>query len=942
VAGPSGNATSVPIRLRDLGSLLIEVGDVQTTAGGVKPARILSALLVNANRRVSQDALVTAVWGDQADQSTGTLVSHIWRLRKVMEPHRSARQAPTYLVNDSGGYRLIVNSENADSLRFAQLADQGDDLLLSGDPQRALGRYDLALELWRGRPFDAVADDEWAAAPVARLEELYAHVHEQRVEALLRTGDPERAIVALEDLVARLPFRERLWSQLMLSFYRAGRIEEALRTYRRVRELLLDDMGLEPGLELRELHQRMLEQDPALSPERPARLQQGPERPPQVHLPVRLSSLVGRETELDRLARLLRRCPLVTLVGAAGCGKTRLAIEVARAAAPQAPDGVWFVDLTAVEDPDAVVDTVVSTIGIAAGPVGGGTAALRGYLRDRRLLLVLDNCEHVLPAVRRLLDELLSEDAECRILATSREPVGIDGEVLWTLAPLDVRAGDDGPSSAARLFLSKAETVDPLFDLTPDTAADVEGICAAVDGLPLAIELAAGRIRSASLAEIRREVTVDLAALARVGYERVEHHQTVEVSVEWSVRLLADRERTVHSRLSVLPGVFTVEAARAVAGWEPVSPRDVPGLLAQLVHRSLLEVVPADRPGRPTRFRQLATVRAHAARMLAAAGEGDQVLDRRTAWLRELADRRPPYTSEDTAGWYAQVEDNHDTVAAVLQRSLVDRPDPVGVHLTARLTQYWFHRERLTEGARWMDAALALPDADPGDRALTRLAQAYTLALRDRTDLAEPLVREALRADRVDATELVVGLVACAWCAWVRDSPGLDFVDAQVRSRAGDDPALVLYADLLDAKTALRTDGPAAVGPRAAELLRRSLDRDNLYVAWLSAWLGVMCALFTADAATGRDLLRRIADYSRRLGGTLAANTVEFEANFAVLAGELQEAVRLFGRARELAFRAGTPWPISPATEAMLAQVRSALAAPEFEQAWREGAAAAA
>ncbi|MEV4517887.1 BTAD domain-containing putative transcriptional regulator [Dactylosporangium sp. NPDC049525] len=928
-----------PLRLRDLGSLRIDVDGVETTAGGAKPARILSTLLINANRRVSSDGLLQAVWGEQATASAAhTLNSHVWRLRQVMEPHRAPRQPPTYLVNDTGGYRLIVNPDNVDSLRFTQLAEQGDDLLLSGDPARALDRYGRALQLWRGQPFEAVADEEWAAAPIARLTELYAHVNEQRVEALLRIGERDRAIVALEELTARLPYRERLWSQLMLALYQSGRIEEAVGAYRRARELLLDDMGLDPGPELQRLHQRILEQDPTLAPAPAAAPARPPSRAPQLHLPVRLSALIGREAELERLTRLVQRYPLVTLVGAAGCGKTRLAIEVARTAATGSPDGVWFVDLAAVEDPDAVVDAVVSTIGIEARPVGGAAAAVRSYVRDRQVLMVLDNCEHVLPAVRRLLEELLTEDAQCRMLATSREPVGIDGEVLWSLAPLTVRAAADGPSPAAQLFRSKAESLDPTFELTAATAGDVDAICVAVDGIPLAIELAAGRIRSASPAEIRREVTADLAALARVGHQPVEHHQTVDLSIEWSTRLLPEQERTLHTRLSVLPGVFTVEAARAVAGFDPVPPGEVPTLLAQLAHRSLTAVVPADRPGRPTRFRQLATVRAHAARMLATTGDEDLALERRTAWLRELTDRRPGVRTEDTDGWYARVEDNHDTVAAVLHRTLVDEPEPAGTHLTARLAQYWFYWGRMTEGTRFMDAALTASDADPADLALTRLAQAYALALRDRADLAAPLIHEALRsAAAVDTDELVNGLVGAAWCAWVRDSTSLDFIDAEVRARAGNDPATTLYADLLDAKTALRADGPAAVGARAAELLHRSLHQGNLQAAWLCAWLGVLCALLVGDPATGRDLLRRIDDYHRRLGGTLTANLVEFEANFAVLAGGLLEAARLFGRARQLAFRAGTPWPISPATEPMLTQLRAALPPGEYEQAWREG-----
>lgn len=935
-----------PIRFLDLGPLRVDVAGAEHTAGGAKPARILSTLLVNANRRVSVDALLLAVWGESpADSATNTLESHVWRLRRLLEPRRGPRQPPTYLVNDSGGYRLVVNPDNADSLRFAQLAEQGDDLLVTGAADRALRQYERALHLWRGRPFEAVADEQWAAAAVARLDEVHAQVNEQQVEALLALGERDRAIALLEELTVTNPFRERLWSQLMLALYQVGRVEEALNTYRRARTALLDEIGLEPGAELRELHQRMLAQDPALAPTAPPTVAASP-RPPrtaEIHLPVRLSGLIGRDAEFERLTRLVGRTRLVTLVGAAGCGKTRLAIEVARAAAPGAPDGVWFLDLTAVEDPETLVDTVVSALGLAAPAVGGALTTLRSYVRDRQLLLLFDNCEHVLPAVRQVLDELLAEDGQLHILATSREPVGIDGEVLWTLAPLSTSddATDHGLSlsPAAQLFVSKAEGVDPSFELTHAARADVESICSAVDGLPLAIELAAGRIRSASLAEICRQVVADPARLARLGYERVEHHRTVDLSIEWSARLLSEPERAAHARLSVLPGVFTVEAATAAAGFDPVRPDDVPELLAQLTHRSLLAAVPAARSGEPSRFRQLATVRAHAARALSAAGLTGQVGERRRAWLRELLAARPTVARADTHGWYACLEHNHDTLAAALQHSLVDEPDPFGVHLTAQVRMYWLYWKRMIEGARWTELALGQHAADPADRALTQLGAAYAYAARDRADLAEPLIRQALaHADAVDPHELAHALVSVAWGAWVRQDSSLGFVDDEVRARAaGGDPTIGLYADVLAAKSALASDGPRAAGAFAAELLQRSLRQGNLAAAWLCGWLGVVCAVLTADPETGMELLPRVGEYHHRLGGTLTANLLEFQGDFAVLAADLPRGVELFARARTLAFRAGTLWPIAAATGALLARARRELPRELYEQSWRVG-----
>jgi predicted ATPase/DNA-binding SARP family transcriptional activator len=961
------------LRLHDLGTLGIEVGGVDSPIRGRKPARILATLLVNTNARVSIDTLVDAVWGEQASASAlGTLETHIWRLRKLLEPQRRRGTEPAYLVNDSLGYRLVVNPDNADSLRFAQLSEQGDRLLASGEPDRALRRYELALTLWRGRPFESVADEEWAMPSVARLEGLHAQVHEQRIEALLRTGAADQAARELEVVIARLPYRERLWSQLMLGLYQAGRVEEALAAYRRAREILLDSLGLEPGPQLRELQQQILDRDPRLAPiparavapqarqsdeaevdgqvdaHRPSHTSEPAEQPSdagrEVHLPSRLSALVGRSAELERIGRLVRSSQLVTLVGPAGSGKTRLAIEVARAATSLAPDGLWFIDLAAVDDPAMVVDTVMSTIGIEQPLVGTIAAALGSYARDRQILLLIDNCEHLLAGVHRLFDVLLSKDSQCRVLATSREPVGLDGEVLWTLAPLAVRENPqpgEAASPAAELFLARARSADPLFEATDEALADIEKICAAVDGLPLAVELAAGRIRSASLAEVHRQVSTELAGLGRAGYAPTPHHRTVELSIEWSARLLSDAERAAHARLSVLPGFFTVDAARAVIAGPSARTEDVPDLLTQLVHRSLLAVVRGG-ADTATRFRQLATVRAHASHALATAGETGSVLSCRTEWVAELVAARPAPEAEDLAGWHEQIERNHDTVAATLQHTLHDRPDPLGVRLAGQLESYWLLQARVPEGERWLQAALAQQDAPIADLATVELTLALLLAWRSRPDQVLPLVRRALRTtDTMDRRLLARILAATAWWMSLRDDSGSDFIDAEVRSLIDDDPVIEAWADLLTAKTAASSVGPIVTGARAVELIDRSESLGNVHAAWLAARLAARSAMIAADPAAGRPLLQRVIALHRRLGGQLTADLVEWEAAFTSLAGDYHRAAELFGQASTLAFRAGTRWPLATYGEREFARVRRELPDAQFESAWQHGAAVA-
>lgn len=961
----------------DLGVLGLEIGGVDSAIRGSKLARILATLLVNANRRVSIDTLLEIVWGEQVSESSlATLETHIWRLRKLMEPQRVRGAAPTYLVNDNLGYRLVANPDNVDSLRFAQLAEQGDRLLASAEAERALGRYELALALWRGRPFEPVADDEWAAAPIARLEGLYWQLHEQRVEALLRTGATDQAVREAEALIIRLPYRERLWSQLMLGLYQAGRVEEALAAYRRAREVLLDTLGLDPGEQLHALHQRILDRDPALAtPKRPTvdvavpasptsttALSASAERPEpnklaeqveqlgeiagEVHLPARLSALVGRAAELDRISRLVARSRLVTLVGVAGSGKTRLAIEVARGAASLAPDGVWFIDLAAVTDPAMVVDTVLSTVGIQQLPVGTPLAALRSYVRDRPVLFLVDNCEHVLPGVYQLFDALLGEDSQCRILATSREPVGLDGEVLWTLAPLAVQDDADPrdrPSPAAELFLARAISADSSFEATKQSLAEVEAICAAVDGIPLAIELAAGRIRSASLAEVHQQVSTELASLSRAGYVGTEHHRTVELSIDWSVRLIPDAERLVHARLSVLPGFFTVEAARAVAGADSIPAENIHGLLNQLVHRSLLAVIPGDANTQPTRFRQLATVRAHAIHALAAADATRSSLDRRNQWVAELVSTRPAPEAEDVTGWHERIEINHDTVAATLQDTLHDRPVPLGVRLAGQLESYWFLQGRVSEGERWVQAALAQHDAPAADVATAELTLAFILALRGRPDQSVPLVRRALeKAEAGNPRLLAHQLALTAWWMYVGEEPAHDIADAAVRALARDDPVIEAWADFLAAKTALAIDGPIATGACAIEVVDRSERIGNIHAAWLAGRLAGRAAMIAEDPVSGLRLVRRVLALHRRLGGRHTADLLAFEAAFRAMADDFEQATTMFGQASTLAFRTGIRWPIAIFGEVQMARIRQALSNEEFEAAWQAGVALAA
>ena len=377
------------MQFRDLGPLVVETDDVERTPGGTRPAVILAVLLANANRRVSTDALIDAVWGEHASPRAGsTLESHIWRLRQVLEPGRARREAPTVLIGETGGYRLLARSDQVDSMRFDQLAEQLRHLPVDsvGAALQVVERCDDALGLWRGDAYDSLTDYGQLASIARRLEEVRAEVGERRIAALLAADKPEQALADLVPLLEAAPFREGLWAHRMLALYRTGRGEAALHAFRDARRTLLDEVGLEPGRQLHDLQHRILEHDDALllsrsvvaltavvtgaaAPEVPA--------PDVAHLPAITTDLIGRDRDLGRLQELIPETGLITIIGAAGCGKTRLAIEAAAATALNFPDGVWFVDLTSIDQAELVIEVVGATLGLSSPVVGSPLDGLR-------------------------------------------------------------------------------------------------------------------------------------------------------------------------------------------------------------------------------------------------------------------------------------------------------------------------------------------------------------------------------------------------------------------------------------------------------------------------------------------------------------------------------------------------------------------------------------
>ena len=922
-------------RFRDLGPLAVEADGVEASPTG-RPALALALLLIHANRRVSADALREALWGEATGKrAASTLESHMFRLRKVVEPDRAAGQAPSVVVSEPGGYRLVVAPDQVDSLRFAVLASDAAELLRSGQPERARRKSEEALALRRGRPFEPASDQEWAAAAVSRLEEVHAQLCETHVEALLGCGDPESALRELEPVLAEHPLRERLWGQRMLAAFRCGRVDEALDAYRRVRRTLLDELGVEPGRELRDLQARILADDEGLVGA-PARTP-APERTP-VNLPRRHGSLIGREEELGEVLALCSDHPLVTLVGAAGCGKTRLAVEAAAAGTDEFVDGIWFVDLTAAGRDAEVVDTVVSTLGLAPAPAGSPTDAVRMAVRDRRMLLVLDNCEHVLDGVAELVDALHVPGAELAILATSREPLQVDPEVVLVLEPLATSPADSGTTEdvpAVRLFLDRMAGPLPTDRSRAEQLALVAAICRSVDGVPLAVELAAGRTRAYGLEEIAAQVAHDPAALRQLrrGPSRQE---TVRSAVEWSYRMLTATEQLVHRRTAVVPGPFTADAAARVAG---VDRADVDDVLVGLVHRSMLGALGPTRPGGPSRFAQLTTIRAHGQHELASLHEAEATARARDARVAELVGARPRLGHPDERRWFQALDDDLAAVRATLHHTLALTDDPLGCRLVGQLTMFWYHHGLVPEAGRWFALARGVPTASALDRALVLFGVAVERALAQRMDVADPLIAEALRVgeDRTPDEDVRFGEGLLELAGGVQLAN--DFAGAADLARRAlgiadrhDDEGLALIAR---ARLAMLPGDPAATA--SAPEIYAAAEAGNHYAAHLAATAATLAAVARGDAATGLEWSDRILALHRRHEIGQAPVVLEMRANLLTMVGRPLEAVRLYAAARAHNRRAGLPWPSRDITAALLARAADLLDRTRYEDAWRSG-----
>ncbi|MEU7853818.1 BTAD domain-containing putative transcriptional regulator [Nonomuraea sp. NPDC049141] len=834
------------MRISILGTLEVATADAEpVVVGGFRVRALLAVLALEAGRIVTSERLIDALWPDEPPvNAANALQTLVRRLRVALRPYEIVQSRP-------GGYLLAINPAQVDALHFRTLTraahspqDAGPSQALgsphharfpqdarasrdagslgpprsspeAGSPREASAAWeagasgtamlDEALALWRGAALADLGGVPYLANVAAGLEEDRLAAVEARAEVRLAAGEP--ADLAAE--VSAHPLRERLCALEMRGLAAAGRQADALALFERTRGTLADELGVDPGPELRAAHLAVVSGDVPVRQAAPKRRDL-----PKGNVRVPLTTFIGREDELDLLTAVLGHARMVTIVGPGGAGKTRLAGEAALRMGARF-DGTWMVELAPVTDPAAVPGAVLDALGLRddrpgysrKDPVPGtphqGPGPLQQVveaLGERRVLIVLDNCEHLVDAAARLADDLLTSCPGVHVLATSREPLGVSGERLVPIPPLEPPPTGVGAARAAeypsvRLLLDRATAARPAFALDEENVAAVVALCRRLDGMPLAIELAAARLRTMTPRQLADRIDDRFRLLTGGSRTALPRQQTLRAVVEWSWDLLDEPERELARRFAIFAGGATLESVEAVCG----GTADVLGALAD---KSLVQVSPEGR------YSMLETIRAYASDRLAEAGEGDTYRRRHVVHLLDLAERAvPELRTGAQIEWIERLSAERDDYAVALRWALDQRDVELALRLCAALNWYWWMCGYRRDGATWARQVLDLA----GDSPPEGLVRVYTACL---------------FADGVDR-----------FAAIVSDRPAMEALSAhmdeliEAAEREGPTHPLLLIARAVMA-------GASGRDEHAAALLDRYAASDDLWLASSAKMMG--------------------------------------------------------------------------------------------------------
>jgi predicted ATPase/DNA-binding SARP family transcriptional activator len=710
------------MEFRILGGLEAHEGDRRLALGSALQRKLLATLLLNAGEPVSIADLIDSLWPEHAPPSAPHAIEvYVSRLRKVVGPGR--------LVRSGHAYVLSVDGDEVDARRFEQLVARGRVEQEAGRNEQAAEVLRAALALWRGEPLGDLDFGPQVRAVVGRLERLRLEALEARIDADLACGREAGLVAELEDLVAAEPLRERLRGQLMVALYREGRQAHALAVYGDARRTLREELGLEPSRALQQLERNILNHDPELD-----------HSPPPRHVPTRLPApitpIIGRTRELEELDELLRcgGVRLLTITGTGGVGKTRLALEAARCLEDEYRDGAVFVDLAPTR-PDLVAHAIAGALGVREQSGSALLETLVAAVSGRRTLLVLDNFEHVLDAAPVVRD-LLAASEHLKVVATSRTRLRVYGEHEYVLSPLPTPPADERSVEAlvrfdaVELFVGCARRRVAGFTVDRENASAVAEICIRLDGMPLAIELAAARSDALTPQALLEQLGARLPVLVGGPCDAPVRHQSLRATIDWSYDLLDLPERMLFARLSVFTGGFTAEACADTCQAEPST-------FESLVEKNL--VVRED-----GRFSMLETLREYALERLRDSGERNDVELRHATFFASLAERaESELRGPDQLSWLRALDSEQANIWSAFSRGLrMNRPD-LSLRIGAALWRYWEARGTITEARRRLDEALAATAGDAPGRAPALFASGRMALRQGALDHARGVFSEA-------------------------------------------------------------------------------------------------------------------------------------------------------------------------------------------------------
>jgi predicted ATPase/DNA-binding SARP family transcriptional activator/DNA-binding CsgD family transcriptional regulator len=695
-----------------------------------KAAALVKLLTLEPGHRMHRERVMDLLWPDLALRSaTNNLRQALLAARRILDPETTQDTSSCYLVRRGELLELCPRGTLwVDVEAFEEVAAAARR---SGEP----GTYRVALDLYTGELLPADRYEAWAEERREGLRETYLALLLELAKLYEEQGRAEEAIEVLGRMVAAEPVREEAYARLMRLYALSGRTGEALVQYERLQEALSRELGADPGEASRRLHEEILAGRVSPSQPRAAPPLDKSSSARQHNLPAPRSSFIGRERELVEIKRTLAMTRLLTLTGTGGAGKTRLAIEVAKDLIGAYPDGVWLVEFGGLSEPELLPQELAEALNVGEQPDRPLIDTLVEALGTKKLLLVLDNCEHLVDAVARLTDALLEGCPNLRVLATSREPLGIAGEVSWGVPPLAMPHPRHAPSveelgsyESVRLFVERARHIERAFALAPHNAQYVSQICQRLEGMPLAIELAAVRAKVLSAEQIAERLDDCFRLLTNGNRTALPRHRTLRATIDWSYELLPEEERRLFRRLAVFAGGFTLAAAEAICSREDLEDGEVLDLLSRLVDKSLIVV---QERGGEMRYRLLETVRQYGWKKLKVSGEVEVILRRHADYFLALAQEiepriEPKINNVDRQIWLERLEIEHGNLRAVLRWAVDNDEAEMGLRLASALFWFWHMRGYLSEGRGWFERALAEAPARTSVQAKALYCAGYT------------------------------------------------------------------------------------------------------------------------------------------------------------------------------------------------------------------------